>query len=97
MESLTPKGEKMKKIFVFLLLGLFINSMLFAKTVSTKKAELIPKNLYHEKVNQFLTVKYEGIKFTDKFTISDKANPLYYIFNLTNNKGFVIIAAEGNE
>ena len=87
---------QMKKIIAFLLLGLFISSMLFAKAVSTKKAEQIAKNLYYEKVNQFEAVKYEEIKFTDKFTISDKVNPLYYIFNLTNNKGFVIIAAEDN-
>ena len=85
-----------KKILHTALFLLFLNSIVFAGEVSVDKARDIAKNLYFERACQFSDVKYEKIIFSDELIIKENQTLLFYVFNLPDNKGFVIVSAEDN-
>ena len=85
------------KYYIILITLLFlIRPILFAHEVHLKKAKKIAKNLYYERYRQFSNIKYEDIKITNDFTITNKDKAIYYVFNISDNKGFVIISADDN-
>ncbi|MBC8486658.1 MAG: C10 family peptidase [Bacteroidetes bacterium] len=85
-----------KKILHAALFLLFLNSMLYAGEVSVDKARNTAKNLFFERAGQFSDVKYEKIIFSDELIIKENQTLLFYVFNLPDNKGFVIVSAEDN-
>lgn len=83
-----------KKYLCTSLAVLFLSSLLIAEVVPKDKAKTIAVNLYFERANHLKNVNYKEIIFKDAITISNNQIPVYYVFNLTNEQGFVIIAAE---
>lgn len=61
--------------------------------VEKNVAKNVALNSYKENYYNLYGADIGGIYITDEFTISEKSQPLYYIFN-TSNGGFVIIAAD---
>ncbi len=85
---------KTKTIKSIILLSLIFCTNLFAGEVPITKAKQLAKNIYFESFNQTLKINYNDIVFTNEFTIKQGDMPIYYIFNVKDNKGFVIISAE---
>lgn len=82
----------MKLKVTLLVIALSIASLsIFAGVVNLDKAKKAAKNAYTERTG----VKQSKIAFEEIYTISDeKGDPYYYIFNLEDNQGFIIISAE---
>ncbi|MCD4747006.1 MAG: C10 family peptidase, partial [Bacteroidales bacterium] len=88
---------KTKILSLLLSVLLFSGNMLFSAEVSNEKAKLIAKNLFYERANQFNNIKYNDIVFVNETVITgETGTPVIYIFNLIDEKGFVIISAEDN-
>ena len=84
---------KHKNRIIFIGLLIFANS-LFAENVPIERARQIAKNAYYEKVSEFVDINYENIIFSDEISISYKSLPMYYVFNLNQSNGYIIISAE---
>ncbi len=83
----------MKKI-LFILLSFFFLTSSFAKEVSLKRAEKIAKLSYFYRLNNYYTpVSMEQLKISNQFTVKDKGENAFYVFNF-ENFGFIIISAE---
>ncbi len=80
----------MKKTTV-LIISFFLVMPIFANNISIEIARTIAKNFYYEKTN----IKQNQINFEEE-TISLNNIASYYIFNIENDNGFVIISAEDN-
>lgn len=82
----------MKLKITLLVIALSIASLsIFAEVVNLNKARKAAKNAYAERAG----IKQSKIVFNEVHAISnEKGDPYYYIFNLENNKGFIIISAE---
>ncbi|RLD54610.1 MAG: hypothetical protein DRJ01_17820, partial [Bacteroidetes bacterium] len=77
--------------FTFILLCLLFFYSIYAKEVTLETARLIATNLYYERINDFSKLEYQEIKFTkDSGIIADN----FYIFNLQDNKGFVLVSSD---
>ncbi len=66
----------------------------FAKKVDVETAKFAAKNLYFLKVNQLKTIALNQINLSLVYTETVNAEPVYYIFNVNNTEGFVIISAD---
>ena len=75
----------------FLILGLltFLVTNIFADGISVEEARQIAKNYYFEKSG----IVQNKIIFEEEQTVFSKNTAIYYIFNLEEGKGFVLIAA----
>ncbi|MCD4746103.1 MAG: C10 family peptidase, partial [Bacteroidales bacterium] len=84
----------MKSNFFILLIILFFVSAknIFPNKISVEKAKLVAKNFYFEKANAGL--KYNDIIFTENYTVSHNTIPVYFVFNVKDNNGFVIVSAD---
>ena len=81
----------MKKIKIIIVLVLFsLPSFIFSANVTFKKAEIVAKNFYYEHSD----IIKSQIIFSDIFIKSKDTENYYYVFNLSNSKGFLIISAE---
>ena len=78
------------KIFTTILISVFFNLILFAGEVSVDKARQVAKNLYFQKSD----INYNEIIFDKDFTIYEGNTLVYYVFNVSNENGFVIVSAE---
>jgi hypothetical protein len=77
---------------IFLLTALTMN--LYAGRVPVDDARVVARNLYFERVQAFKAIPIEKIVITEEFTVSLAGEPVYYIFNIGNMGGWVIISAE---
>lgn len=83
------------KVTIFLLFVFSLGSqMLFPAEVPISKARRVAKNLYFERVNEFIETPIQNISFSKEYIIYHETNPLLYIFNVSNNKGYVVISAD---
>ncbi len=64
------------------------------RRLRSSSARLAAKNLYYEQVNRHDAVPYESIAVTSEFIEKYNDQPVYYVFNINYNKGFVIVAAD---
>ncbi len=80
----------MKKIlsFFIVLVLFFIN--LQAENVPVNEAELVAENVYFEHFG----IKQQQLSFDLVYTEYNKSTALYYVFNRTDDIGFVIISAD---
>ena len=62
--------------------------------MSPEKAKVIARNFFFERANQLKNLKYDDILFADPIAISDSTQAIYYLFNLSNNEGFILVSAE---
>ncbi|MGE5425273.1 MAG: C10 family peptidase [Syntrophothermus sp.] len=85
----------MKKTFTLLSVFALILSLTgFAKKVDKNSAQLAGKNFYYEVVNARKAVPYQEIRITSDFTVSRENEAVYYVFNINNDEGFIIISAD---
>ncbi len=82
----------MKTILYLIILVLFASTS-FAKKVEVLTAQKAAKNLYYQRINQIKDVKLSDINLTLVYTQTVNAEPVYYIFNVNNTEGFVILSA----
>jgi len=77
----------------FLLLGLFslIITNIFADGITIDEARQVAKNFYYEKSG----IEQTKINFVEEVKFNSDNTPEYYVFNLEDEKGFVIIS--GND
>ena len=79
-----------KNILLSIVFSLFLFSNAFAKEVNIKDAGRVAKNFYFQKSDIILN----EIVFSEEITVYEGSEPVYYVFNLSDNNGFVIISAE---
>ncbi len=85
----------MKKITLIIILVFISVPLVIADNISKEKAREIAKNVYYQKASSFKKVKYEDISFSDKIiNAHDNESDLFYVFNLEDENGFVIISAD---
>ncbi len=85
----------MKLLILTILLLIFtISNNAFSKNVSPEFAATIAKNFYYERSEN---IAYDSIVFIEPYSSRLINNiPLFYIFNIKNDKGFVIVSAQNN-
>ncbi len=79
-------------LVALILLSFFAN----ASIVDTTKAKLIGKNFCYENLNIDNKVKYDDVQLNHLYTEKYKNDAVYYVFNIKNKTGFIIIAADDN-
>ncbi|MFH0895688.1 MAG: C10 family peptidase [Bacteroidota bacterium] len=67
---------------------------LFATGVPVEKARVVAKNFYYEYASPKSGLAYESIVFQQAIPVQNEGTNMMYVFNLNDNKGFVIISAE---
>ena len=81
--------------FLLIILVSLSSFSLFAKTVSLDDAQAFAHDFYLFTYNSSHASSLTDVSFVEKFTQRDDENKaLYYIFNVENKKGFVLISAE---
>ena len=83
----------MKKL-VFLFLVLFSFSSVFASIVPIKDAEKAAKTYYYQSVNSIASKSWDNILLSPAIDFS--GNLQYYVFNVNENEGFIVISAESS-
>ncbi|MFH2143110.1 MAG: C10 family peptidase [Bacteroidota bacterium] len=82
-----------QRIFTVLILTFyFLNG--FGQSVSQEIAKKTAINHYYQHDNNEIKLSYEDIVVSDVFTVCEGSDTLYYIFNINDNKGFVIVSAD---
>lgn len=84
----------MKKTYLIISILVFSFVSGFGQIVTLEKAQQVAKNVYFERANIGQKVDYKDISINKTYTVSDNNQPVYYVFNVSGNKGFVIISAE---
>ena len=77
-----------------LLLVLIAYSVLQAAHVDINRAQKIAKNIYFERVNVAKEVKFESINLNLVEIKNYNDIDVYYVFNVNENDGFVIVSAD---
>lgn len=67
---------------------------IIAKKIDVETAKHAAKNLYFLRINQVKEVKLSEINLALNYTEVINGNPVYYVFNVNENEGFVIISAD---
>lgn len=79
----------MKKIILLLIIAVISVGETYAGKVSSSHGQLVGTNFY--KQNSHKSISNVSLAYTKK---SEEGNPLYYVFNINSNDGFVIVAAD---
>jgi len=76
----------------FTLIGLFllISATIFADGVTIEAARKVAQNLYFEKTG----IKQAEIVFGEEITVKEDNTAMYYVFNMKEDNGFVLVAAD---
>lgn len=80
----------MKKIGIAIVFVFLFQTLLMSGNVDITSAEHVARNFISEKI----LIDQENIKFESIYTKSKNSENYYYVFNLENEKGFVIISAD---
>lgn len=83
-----------KNLFLFLML--FIAYSSFAEIVPIETARKVAKNFFFERKNAVKPVSMESIIISEEITVTENNIPVYYVFNMSLNQGYIIISAESN-
>lgn len=88
----------MKKIYASLLLLLFSTLFIFAKDVDLNYASQVAKNFYLQNSNSSPSAVSLQLVYTcktnDHVGRTSDNKPVYYIFNVNETKGFVIVSGD---
>ncbi|MEI6122415.1 MAG: C10 family peptidase [Bacteroidota bacterium] len=84
----------MKKVLLFIIFVAFFIINSFSQIVPIATARTVAKNIYYERANIGGNIDLQDINFSQDFVVSNNQQPVYYVFNISNNRGFVIVAAE---
>ncbi|NMC99783.1 MAG: hypothetical protein GYA62_08695 [Bacteroidales bacterium] len=66
----------------------------YAKKVDIETAKKAAKNVYYIKANNFFQKSLSDINVSWVYTEFYNNEPVYYVFNVNNTEGFVIISAD---
>ncbi|MGC9343446.1 MAG: C10 family peptidase [Bacteroidales bacterium] len=69
---------------------------LHAQDVSIETAQKVAKSIYCEMAPDSLAIVLEDIQISEVFTLSHENYPVYYILNIGQDNGFVIISGQRN-
>lgn len=83
------------KILVFLVTVL-LTGKLYAANIDTATAKTIAKNFYYEMASAKKAVNYENLQLTLADTRIESNEPIYHIYNVNKNGGWVIVSAENS-
>ncbi len=83
----------MRKFITLFLIVLFALPVL-AKKVDVETAKMAAKNLYYMRINNVKTVDLSSINLTLAYTETANNEPVYYVFNVNETEGFVMISAD---
>jgi uncharacterized protein (TIGR02145 family) len=76
-----------------LLIFIFITNIAFGQTISPDEASRLAKNqILHLSPHTYNNAR--EIVFSEQFTITEEKDTLYYVFNLENSQGWIILSAE---
>ncbi len=81
-------------IFVFFFI--FGTFHLFAEVIPVDLAKKVAKNIYYERANLVKSRSYNSINLSLVTAEEYKGTPVYYIFNVGKNQGFVIVSADNS-
>ena len=85
----------MKKKFIILqIVSLLIVFSAYAGPVDENTAKNVAKNFYYEMIPDSKNLTYSEVKPELVYTCTEGILPIYYIFNINQNDGFVIISAD---
>lgn len=65
-----------------------------SQNVSINTAKLLAKNHYYQNESSETQINYTDIVFSGEYLIKNGNDTLYFIFNVANNNGFIIISAD---
>ncbi|MCF8297943.1 MAG: thiol protease/hemagglutinin PrtT [Saprospiraceae bacterium] len=82
------------KISIFFTLILICSFSSFAAYVPIGQARSIAKNAFYEKLSAYKDISYSEIVFSQEFTINYNNEVVYYAFNLDEENGYIVVAAE---
>lgn len=83
-------------IFTFFIVFIFKGLFLFAEVIPVDLAKKVAKNIYFERANLINTKNFDGINLTLVATEQSEQTPAYYIFNVGNKEGFIIVSADNS-
>lgn len=85
----------MRKYYLFSLM-LTVTVLLFAKDVNKADAEKVARNFYQLNTNKQVETVAVTVELTTKQGVgrSSDGKPVYYIFDMNNGEGFVIVAGD---
>ena len=84
----------MKKRVLFFISFLLVFSGIFAAAVDPEVARTIGRNFLYERMNIQTKTDLSGISLYEVYTASKDQVPVYYVFNQTGAKGFVIVSGD---
>ncbi|HPS27354.1 MAG TPA: C10 family peptidase, partial [Bacteroidales bacterium] len=88
------KKALMKKHYLFTLFFFLTTLLLSGQIVPIETARQVAKNLYCERASLEKPVAYKDVTFTSELSIQEEAKAMYYVFNVSQDRGFVIVSAE---
>ena len=85
----------MKKALPFLIAFFMLTGKNFATGIDANYAMQVAQNFYHQSTGKTagLTLAYQSLNTSTTNGVA-VGTPLYYAFNVSNSKGFVIISAD---
>ncbi len=87
---------KTNSFFFCLLSFLILSSTTFSRDVTINSARLVAKNTYFERFGLNNEITFEEIEFNSENIITSNSTVVCYIFNVQNDRGFVIVSADDN-
>jgi len=85
--------KRIVSILILLLVG--INT--WAEVVNIDQARAVALNFYFERANSIKSISRDAITITDEKAITNNNNDnVFYIFNIGQDNGFIIVSAESN-
>ncbi|HNW88535.1 MAG TPA: C10 family peptidase [Bacteroidales bacterium] len=84
----------MRRLIPVFLIFAFAFSVSHSQTVPVETARQVAKNIYYERANIVKPVPYKDVNFNNEYTITEYDQPVLYIYNVSQDRGFVIISAE---
>lgn len=83
-----------KAILLIFTVLLFSGYIGFAGTVDIRDARVAGKNFYYERIYQYQDIAYASITIADEFTEMVNGQPVWYVFNFSDGKGYIIVSAD---
>ncbi len=81
---------------IFVLFFIFGTFGLFAEVIPVDLAKKVAKNIYFERANLIKTRNFDNIDLLLVTTEKSNEMPVYYIFNVNKDQGFVIVSADNS-
>lgn len=84
----------MLKKYFFAIILLLLTGLVSGQKVTYHEAETVAKNHYYIYANILDNKAYDDITFSEHFALKNQQDTTFLIFNLKDNKGFVIVSAD---